>query len=119
MTAYDIPPRVVAQIDQDHAAADSRLAVLLDVLVCNGVAGLDAPERAIGVALELRDLDRANLVEIAATAVGRLLEEINSRCHRCGGEGTVYVRHYGGHTVDCGACRGTGTAHTNEGAPRR
>jgi hypothetical protein len=111
MSDYDIPPRVVAQLDQDHADADGRLAVLLDVLVCNGVAGLAAPERAIGVALELRDLDRANLVEIAATAVARLLGE---PCARCSGRGIVLVTTYGNHTVPCGMCRGTGTT----GAPQ-
>ncbi|WP_158299796.1 hypothetical protein [Glycomyces paridis] len=30
-------------------------------------------------------------------------------CERCEGTGEAYVAHYGGHTVPCGACGGTGT----------
>lgn len=108
MSTYDIAPRIVSQLDQDHAAADARLGDLLDALASNGVAALAAPERAIGVALEFRTLDRADLVEIAATAVGRLLGQLPVPCARCDGTGTVHVTTYGGHDVPCGACRGTG-----------
>jgi hypothetical protein len=114
VSIYGLPAHVIHDLDQQHAAADGRLNDLLVALAADGIADLAAPERAIGVGLELANLDGPGLLEIAAAAVARLLEEIAGRCRRCAGDGTVYVTIYGGHTVDCGMCRGTGKNGTEQ-----
>jgi hypothetical protein len=110
MSVYDIPPRALARLDQEHARADERLGEVIADLAADGVATFDPGTRAVGVALALRDLDPSDLLEIATAAVARALEETARRCTRCEGTGTVHVATYGGHTVPCGMCRGTGKA---------
>jgi hypothetical protein len=109
MSVYDIPAHVIAELDQEHAAADHRLGEVLADITADGIATFDPGTRAVGVALALRDLDPSDLLEIATAAVARVLEETARRCARCDGDGTVHVATYGGHTVPCGMCRGTGT----------
>lgn len=98
------PAQVLADLDQDHARIDARLARALDRLIGEGIADFDAAERTVGVALALRDLEPVELLEYATAAVSRLL----ILCTRCNGEGTVHVTIYGGHEVNCGSCHGTG-----------
>jgi hypothetical protein len=108
MSVYDIPPRALARLDQEHARADERLGEVLADLAADGIATFDSGTRSVGVALALRDLDPSDLLEIATAAVARVLEEAARRCVRCDGSGTVHVATYGGHDVACGMCRGSG-----------
>lgn len=104
------PAHVLADLDQAHAADAKALDDLLDALVADGIAEFDAGCRTVGVALELRDLDHPDLLQVATAALARLLDQITNQCSRCDATGTVYVTTYGGHTVPCGLCRGTGKA---------
>lgn len=115
MNPYDIPPHVSAALDQRHAAADAALTDLMDRIVTQGLADLDAPEQAVGATVLLGRLPHTTVITIASAAVVRLLRSRPRQCERCGGLGTVYVAHYGGHTVDCGMCRGAGHLHHTEG----
>lgn len=109
-----IPPHVVAALDQRHAQADAALADLIDRLALQGITSLDAPERAVGATVLLGRLPHTTVITIAAAAVARLTADQAPQevCSRCEGTGTVHVATYGGHTVDCGMCRGTGTKET-------
>jgi hypothetical protein len=108
----NIPPHVVAALDQRHAQADAALADLIDRLASQGITVLDAPERTIGATVLLGRLPHTTVITIAAAAVARLTADTPAHpipCPRCEGTGSVHVTTYGGHTVDCGMCRGTGT----------
>lgn len=73
--AYDIPARVVHQLDQDHAEAAARLdRFIRDYVDHDGLAAFPGPERAIGIALALRDQTYEDVLEYAAHAVSRLID---------------------------------------------
>jgi hypothetical protein len=108
MSSNNIPPHVIAALDQRHAQADAALTDLMNRLTAQGIAGLDAPEQAVGATVLLGRLPHTTVITIAAAAITRLLKDRQSECARCDGTGTVHVRLYGGHTVPCGLCRGTG-----------
>lgn len=110
----EIPPHVSAALDQRHAAADAALTDLMDRIVMQGIADLDAPEQAVGATVLLGRLPHTTVITIASAAVVRLLRGRLRPCERCEGTGTVFVAHYGGHTVPCGMCRGTGEANPTE-----
>ena len=114
MSPSEIPPHAVAALDQSHAKADAKLDDLMNRLVLQGIADLDAPERTIGATVLLSRLPHTTVITIAAAAVARLLGSPQPGCPRCSGTGTVLVTTYGGHTVDCGLCRGTGSDSTTE-----
>jgi hypothetical protein len=77
MGAYDIPAHVQAQLVQMHDQLNASLDDLLGHLAAQGVAGLDAPSRILGIRNALAanpSADPGSILTLAAAAISRLYD---------------------------------------------